>query len=482
MNFFVNLFIVIVVIISATNCTISNNDSTLQPHIDSLLVQLESKRMDAFLYWNLVTLQTCANDYDKSIAAIPDQNGVTTTRAFAIIHGAIYESVAVLSDVCKPVYGLKNIPYVRNGLKKRAISAAIMESAYQTLSSLYPKQQEIFDAIRDTYLEKLRKNENNGAAIDAGILVGKSVAQYFLTSRQNDGSEIRTNYTPTLLPGYHRADPTHPNQGFAAPHWGSVRPFLINSGSQFRASSVVGSTPEGRLKYLNSSQYIKEFQEVKLIGSKTSTVRTNDQTEIGIFWAYDGGLKVGVASRLYNQIIRVVAIKQKNTLEENVKLFALANYAMADVIIAAWDTKYFYNFWRPIVGIRLGSALTPADPNWLPLGSPADNAGTDFTPPFPGYVSGHSVLGSAAFETLRLFYKTDSLPFKFQSDEFNGKTVDSNTGEARPERTRHYQTFTQAEMENYLSRIYIGVHWRIDQEEGKIMGRRVAKLSYNKFH
>lgn len=481
MNLFVNLLIIILLFISTTNCTVSNNDSALQPYIDNLQAQLESEDKDAILYWNFVILQTAGNDYDMAIAAVPDQNGITTTRAFAIIHGAMYESVAFLSDVCKSVYKLKNIPYVEKRLRKLATNAAIMESAYQTLYSLYPKQQQIFDAARETYLNKLKNNGYNAAAINAGVLVGKSVAEHFLTSRQNDGSQIKANYTPILLPGYHRPDPTHPNQGFAGPNWGNVQPFLINSGSQFRASNIVGSTPASRLIYLNSTQYINEYNEVKSIGSKISNVRTSDQTEIGLFWAYDGGPKVGVPSRLYNQIIRVIAIKQKNTLEENAKLLALTNYAMADALIAAWDTKYFYNLWRPIVGIREGTDLTPADPNWLPLGSPADNAGTDFTPPFPAYVSGHSVLGSATFESLRLFYKTDRISFKFQSDEFNGETVDSNTGQPRPKRTRKYQSFTQAEMENYFSRIYIGVHWRIDQEGGKIMGRQVAKLDYNKF-
>ncbi|CAF5162688.1 unnamed protein product, partial [Rotaria sp. Silwood1] len=102
------------------------------------------------------------------------------------------------------------------------------------------------------------------------------------------------------------------------------------------------------------------------------------------------------------------------------------------------------------------------------------------TPPFPSYVSGHSTFGSATFEMLRLFYKTDQVHFEFRSDEYNGITKDSITGLVRPVRTRQYQSFSQAEDENYRSRIYLGVHWRIDQEEGKIMGRNIASYIFKK--
>jgi hypothetical protein len=159
----------------------------------------------------------------------------------------------------------------------------------------------------------------------------------------------------------------------------------------------------------------------------------------------------------------------------------LVNYVMADAAIAAWDTKYHYNFWRPILGVRRAPNPFQIDETWLPLGAPADGAGADFTPAFPSYVSGHATLGTSVFETLRLFYNRDNMNFYFQSDEYNGKTRDSNTGLPRSAPNRYYPSLTAAENENVDSRVHLGVHWRSDVEDGRILGKKVAKEVFRKF-
>jgi hypothetical protein len=151
---------------------------------------------------------------------------------------------------------------------------------------------------------------------------------------------------------------------------------------------------------------------------------------------------------------------------------------MADAGIALWESKYYYEFWRPITGIREadvdGNPATVGDPTWAPLGAPFSNGGgPNFTPPFPAYPSGHAGFGGALFQTLRNFYRTDDIAFTFVSDEFNGVTQD-NQGTVRPLIPRSFSSLSQAEEENGQSRIYLGIHWAFDKTQAIAQGRRVA--------
>ena len=160
-----------------------------------------------------------------------------------------------------------------------------------------------------------------------------------------------------------------------------------------------------------------------------------------------------------------IAQQKHNTLAQNARLFGLFGLAEADSGFAAWDAKYTYNFWRPITAIRnaaeTGNPNTVADPNWVPLGAPGDGVVPDFTPPFPSYVSGHATFGSATFEILRKFYGTDRMHFSLTSDELPGVV-------------RSYKSLTQAENENGMSRIYLGIHWSFDVQAGDQTGTAVA--------
>jgi hypothetical protein len=179
-----------------------------------------------------------------------------------------------------------------------------------------------------------------------------------------------------------------------------------------------------------------------------------------------------------------IALKQRTRLLEFARLLALENVAMADEGVANWDSKYFYQFWRPISGITLanGNNATTADPGFMPLGAPASNkTGPNFTPPFPAYPSGHAGFGGAIFQTLRNFYKTDKIPFTFVSDELNGVTK-GNDGNARPLKPRSFSTLSQAEEENGQSRIYLGIHWSFDKTEGIAQGRKVANYVFKNLY
>ena len=173
-----------------------------------------------------------------------------------------------------------------------------------------------------------------------------------------------------------------------------------------------------------------------------------------------------------------IADQMGSTGAEVARLLALVNVAMADAGIALWESKYYYEFWRPITGIREadvdGNPATVGDPTWAPLGAPFSNGGgPNFTPPFPAYPSGHAGFGGALFQTLRNFYRTDDIAFTFVSDEFNGVTQD-NQGTVRPLIPRSFSSLSQAEEENGQSRIYLGIHWAFDKTQAIAQGRRVA--------
>jgi hypothetical protein len=195
--------------------------------------------------------------------------------------------------------------------------------------------------------------------------------------------------------------------------------------------------------------------------------------------------------RLYNQITAQIADQMGTDVVSLARLLALVNTAMADAGIAVWESKYYYELWRPIAGIREsdqgtgptgagdGNAATIGDPTFVPLGAPASNlTGPNFTPPFPAYPSGHAGFGGALFEILRSFYRRDDVAFTFVSDEFNGVTLDHD-GNVRPLIPRSFASFSEAEEENGQSRIYLGIHWAFDKTQGIAQGRRVAQYVFS---
>jgi hypothetical protein len=248
------------------------------------------------------------------------------------------------------------------------------------------------------------------------------------------------------------------------------------------------------------------FWEVYQIGGDgktTPTIRTAEQTEIGLYWAYDGTPSLCAPQRLYNQMTAHIARLRRTRGMPLASLLALVNTAMADAAISCWESKFFYKYWRPVAGIREakpcvtsdpgatspcvgdGNPSTFADPSFMPMGAPASNPASNvlpqnFTPPFPAYPSGHATFGGALFQVLRRFFRTDEIRFTFISDELNGVTRD-NTGAARPLRPRTFKTLSQAEEENGQSRIYLGIHWKFDKTAGIAEGNSIGDWCFDHY-
>lgn len=468
---------------STTTCdpppsTCNDDSKNPQDQCDDSDPPVTNDDFDSILEWNEIMLN--ANAADHALAK-PDQAGpILTARAFAMVSAAMYDAYNSVEHIGDKY--LTSVEYTSGA----NTDAAVTQAAYQTLVELFPQQKATFDAELAESLARIA----DGASEDLGRHVGIRVAEAIIVARENDGyDQFSTNtYVASGLPGFHNVDPLNPNQGFYAPNAVNIAPFAVQSADQFQSDPIDDGTAEGRQEFMNSEKYLKAYKEVKELGGDgitTPTSRTAEQTEIGIFWGYDGRPNIGTPPRLYNEVARVIAEDQGNSEAENAKMFALINISMADAGITSWNTKYDDALWRPILGIRGGdldlNADTVGDATWTPLGAPASNprpGETNFTPNFPAYTSGHATFGAAAFQTIARFYGTDDIAFSFVSDEFNGKTLGSD-GVVRPLVERSYNSLTEAKVENAQSRIYLGIHWAFDASDGIIMGDSVADYIFD---
>jgi hypothetical protein len=431
-------------------------------------------------HWNAIAVDASGLDHTPvapgEARTFGEQLGPgRASRAMAIVHIAVFEAVNAIAGGYESYTGLRPAP------PGASLDAAVAEAAHDTLVAVFPSQAAAFDAQLADDLAQLRP----GRARSLGVAVGRQAAASILALRADDGSatlepRVGIEFVTSDAPGAWRQDPISQIPLALGAYWGDVEPFALGSVEAFRAPPPPA---------LDSPAYAAAFDEVKALGGDgvtTPTIRTDEQTEIGTFWAYDGTPSLCAPPRLYNQITMRIADQRHTGPVELARLLALVNVAMADAGIAVWESKYHYQLWRPVTGIREadpgtgptglgdGNPATLGDPTFFPLGAPASNLqGPNFTPPFPAYPSGHAGFGGALFQTLRRFYGTDAIAFTFVSDEFNGVTLD-NQGNVRPLRPRSFASLSEAEEENGQSRIYLGIHWAFDKTEGIAQGRRVA--------
>jgi hypothetical protein len=434
----------------------------------------------ALRYWNKVMLDANALDHTPPAPGesrvFGEQLGPhRTSRAFAIVHIAILDAVSAISGMYQTYTGIEPAPW------DASLEAAIAQAAHDTLVQMYPSQAPHFDDLLVQDLQLLPDDPTKSEGVDTG----QRAAAAIVAQRTGDGSEqpeprLGVDFFTSNQPGKWRQDPISMNPLALGAYWGLVRPFVMSWSAQFRSA-----TPPA----LNSVAYTTAYNEVKTVGGDgvtTPSVRLPDQTIAAIFWGYDGTPGLGTPPRMLNQIAVQIAGQMGSDVFELARLLGVLNVALADGAIACWESKFYYQYWRPIAGIREsdpgtgptgagdGNLLTLGDPRFMPLGAPASNLqGPNFTPPFPSYPSGHATFAGAMFQTLRHVYGTDSISFTFVSDEFNGMTRD-NQGRIRPRLSRSFSSLSQAEEEDGQSRIYLGIHWSFDKTEGIRQGRRIA--------
>src|SRR5438876_6532405 len=362
------------------------------------------------------------------------------SRSLAILHASIYDAVNGIARTYEPYLVQSAVPA---GASREASASA---AAHEALVNLFPAAASSFDALHAAILAGIP----NGPQKVAGIVWGEFVANQILAARANDG------WNATVLPpdasGPGVWVPTPPAfLPYLLPQWGFVVPFAMSSSSQFR--------PPGPPS-LDSEQYAADYNEVKALGALVGSTRTEEQTLIALFWADGAGTETPPGH--WNSIAQIIGAglpsgPPSNTLEQNARLFALLNLAMADGAICAWDAKYTFHNWRPVTAIR------NADTDGNPATDP-DTAWDSFivTPPFPDYVSGHSTFSAAAATVLGLFYGTENLLFTTGSDFLPGVY-------------RSFPTPLAAAGEAADSRVYGGIHFRTASEDGLQAGISIGE-------
>jgi PAP2 superfamily len=349
-------------------------------------------------------------------------------RSFAIVSGAVYDAVNAIAGTPYEPYLLP--PRARGG---ESVAAAVATAAHQVLLAMFPAQRDRLLAEYDQALAAIP----DGPAKRGGVTVGAQAAAAMIAAREGDGAFGDQQWATGTAPGLWR--PTPPLFLSSGAWTGHMRPFLIPSALRFRSS---GPPPH------SSTQYVRDFNEVKAVGSASSTVRTQDQTESALWW-HD--------RRSVNwEIKRQLATSQGLDALRTARLFAMTDLIVADSGVACFRQKEVWGYWRPITAIRDGAndgnPHTTADPGWSSL---------LITPPFPEYPSGHACGTGARMSTYRFFFGRDDVPF-------SGFSVDSGT-------TRQFGSFSEALEELIHARVWGGVHFRTADVEGARLGEAVYR-------
>jgi hypothetical protein len=373
--------------------------------------------------WNQVLL--------KAMLTAPVTPAPVTTRSAAIVQAAVYDAVNGTNRRFLPIYVPPAAP---PGTSARA---AAVQAAYASLVHLFPDQKATFDQQLAASVAQIT---DTSQAVKQGLAWGQTVADQIWAWRSQDGfSLIPPQYLGGTQPGQWRPTPPAMAPGLV-PQLATTTPWVIPSPSEFRTAGPVAMT---------SDQYTADYNEVKNMGSASSTARTADQTLYAKFWQATN------PPDYWDPVVLSLASTRHLTMPQTARLLALVNLAMADATIGCWDAKYTYGSWRPITAIQLGDTdgndATNPDAAWTPLIT---------TPAFPEYPSAHSCASGAAGRVL--------------SQIFGEETSFSVVSNGMPGVTRNFHNFSAALEEVKNARVFGGIHFRTATVDGTALGVAVG--------
>jgi hypothetical protein len=381
-----------------------------------------SNAQNAVVQWNAIASTTIISHANEASVA----SGVW----MAYVHLAVFDAVNAIDQRFQPYLLTAHAPAGANQ------DAAAIAAAHRVLVNYFPSQQQSLDA---QYATSIGAISDTAANIAAGVAMGEASAQTLINARANDGLLANVPYTPPVGPGFWQ--PTPPGFGPPLTPWlGQMVPFTMSSAAQF--------FPDEGPDALNSQQWIGDYNQVMALGAINSTVRTPQQTEIGLFWTEHTGQQ-------YARAFRNLANQQGFGTSDTARLMAMLWAGYADAGIGCWNAKFSFSFWRPVTAIQAGGGnpALVADPTWLPLAK---------TPSHPEYPAAHGCVTGAVSTILAGYFGTPNITF----------TVDSLVPNTTP------QTFTsttdlmhQVEM----ARIYAGFHYHHSVVQGRVLGLKVGR-------
>ena len=386
----------------------------------ALLLAASLNAQNVVVQWNAIASTAIVTNAKEA----PGASGVW----FAYVHLAVYDAVNAIDHRFEPyVFEGKAHP----GANK---DAAVVAAAHRILVNYFLSQQTTLDTA---YAASIAAISDSAAHISAGLAVGEAAALALIAARANDGLLANVPYTPLTGPGFWQ--PTPPAFGPPVTPWlGQMTPFTMSSPAQF--------FPDEGPDALDSERWIRDYNQVKALGAVNSTVRTAQQTEIGLFWTEHTGQQ-------YARAFENLAVQKNLSISQTARLMAMLWAGYADAGIGCWNAKFTFSFWRPVTAIPVGGdnpALT-ADPAWLPLGT---------TPSHPEYPAGHGCVTGAVATILWRYFGPGNLDF----------SVDSLVTHT----THNFTSSRDLNEEVDNARIYAGFHYHHSVIQGRILGRRVG--------
>jgi hypothetical protein len=383
---------------------------------------------DVILQWNRILQETIRTPGQQTATIFP-------VRSFAMMHAAMFDAVNSIDGTYTPY-----LTYVARS-RFSSIEAAAAQAAHDVLVTLYPTRQAVFDMELANSIEGISENRAG-----QGARIGRIVAERLLAARANDGWSVTPSpYVLPMTPGNWQPAPAP--AGFT--QFPAVIPFATTSSTQFAPNPPPS---------LTSAEYTAAFNEVKELGSATSSTRTADQTKVAQLWA-----NVNTPTSIWfvwNNVARTVAISRNSNTLENARLFALMNISFHDALQTTMTSKFVHGLWRPVTAIRRadedGNPDTAQDANWTSLIG---------NPPYPTYAGNHAAIGTSQSTILALVFGRDDIRFE-------------HTWEGAGGATRSYSGFAAMANEEERSRVYGGIHFTFDQVAGQSAGRNVANYVF----